>query len=82
MSLATRIWLVISIILSIYLVYIVGQASITNGYFGVRYIFPFFVGEVNLNEMSRFITDSGVVSIISWCIWGVLFARSGSARSE
>ena len=82
MSVGTRIWLVISIILSVYLVYIAGQASITNGYFGVRYIFPFFVGEINLNEMNRFITESGVVSLISWVIWGVLFVRGKATPNE
>lgn len=82
MSLAIRVWLVISIILSVYLIYIVGQASITDGYnIGVRYIFPFFIGEVNLNEMSRFVTESGVISIISWVIWGVLFVRCKKCTS-
>jgi len=70
----TKVWLVISIVLTVYLIYMVGVAAITTG-LQDRFILDFLSHPNNLNGTLSVINWVGLLSIVMWVVWGVSFVK-------
>lgn len=74
MSKSTRVWLLLGILFTVYLIYICGSAALIAPRFDNQYILPFF-GELNLNATSTLMNLEGTVTILIWLVWGIKFVR-------
>lgn len=75
----TRVWLLLSILATVYLIYMVSVASI----FTANFMDSFFLnlgrlGMSNLNSISGVINWTAIVTIVLWIIWGVLFIKDAN----
>lgn len=75
MSKRTKVWLVISVVLTVYLVYMVGVAAVLTPGFQDNFILNFLSHPNNTNGTARVIDWVALLSIIMWIVWGVSFIK-------
>jgi hypothetical protein len=73
----TKVWLVLAILSSVYLIYIVGVASLLSPYFQIHFILNVFnqVSTNNSDSTGSVMNWTALVTFVLWIIWGVLFVR-------
>jgi hypothetical protein len=73
----TKVWLVLAILSSVYLIYIVGVSSLLSPYFQIHFILNVFnqVSTNNSDSTGSVMNWTALVTFVLWIIWGVLFVR-------
>lgn len=79
----TRVWLLLSILSTVYLMYMVGVTSAFNANLFTDHFFlnvGQFGGYSNSNSISGVLNWTCVVSVVLWIVWGVSFIRNADSE--
>lgn len=75
----TKIWLVLSIISSVYLIYIVGVSALISPGFENHFVLNLFNAN-NTNSSAMVLNWTSLISLVLWLIWGVSFVREDNEQ--